>query len=182
MGKASFVVSGRRLREQHVALMKIHFIASEKMAAPTNVDLGQALQADFDAISPGVTVDSASVDWSLAVSVGMKDEPQSSAIFYIYIGCAAFAVLGIAGLLVWKLRVRTSNVRTGGGKPLEAEPVKGKPEDIKQAKEVEGVPEDSKKAKEVDAAENCSVSTGPPASDDETHSAENSIPRKSEES
>lgn len=181
--EARFVSPGRRLREQPAALMRISFIALEKVAESTSGDLKQSLQANLDAMNLGVTVDSASVEWTLPVPIRTEHDSKNAKMclpLYIGASCAALVMLGIAGFFVWKLKVRTSNAQT-----LASDLSKEKSEDPKRAKEVtlEGaiskMPDEPQKAKEVDEAENTSVSTGPPASEDGTHSAGNSIPDSS---
>lgn len=201
--EARFVAPGRRLREQHVALMRIDFVAYKKVNESTVMNLKEALQANLDTISPGITVVSANVDWSHAASVHAENVPQNIAhwLLYIIIIIACISLV-LAGIAAWKFKVCKTNTRT-----LETDLDMEKPEDPEEDEEVpseciaaQELPEDLEDMEEVTSecvyedveeetseckhtkscAEESTRSLGPFISDDGTLSAGSTIPDEEE--
>lgn len=168
--EAKFSASGRRLREHHIALMNIWFIAYQKVTTFKNTDLKHALQAKLNIISPGVVVNSAIVEWFLGTPVDTDDCPKSAAISFIFfLALAALLLALVVGItiLYCVLRYQSSEFHRAFEEPNQAK------KDTLQNACAHSKHEDNDKTKELDDIEIASVSTCPPASNDGTQSEEN---------
>lgn len=95
---------GRRLHEDHhhgAVTFHIPFTAQEKIVGATDNDLKQAMQANLDAIVPGVTVEMVDMQWLIAPPAKNVEKEDDIA---LHVGaiCAVLALLGFASFLVWK--------------------------------------------------------------------------------
>merc|ERR1712113_33686 len=103
------------------------------------MNLKQALQANLDSISPGVTVDSASVEWFLVKphhTDDISEDGSTNLPLYIGIICAALTMVGIASFFVWKFKVSMvhTNVNSVEARTIEVAPAKEMPQDFGNAK------------------------------------------------